>query len=142
MKDEAACVADGERFEIPCFHVCGRMNPALIAVIRELVEQRPETLTFKAELVKCAVAIQRGVGRIMLVVSGARRYVDGNVVIRPGASGTTMATTATTAAARNGSDGNAATAITAPAVARSDGGFGHTRPGGANAGTSGAGDGV
>ena len=35
-----------------------------------------------------------------------------------------------TAAARNGSDGDAATAITAPAVARSDGGFGHTRPGG------------
>ena len=47
-----------------------------------------------------------------------------------------------TAAACNGSDGDAATAITAPAVARSDGGFGHTRPGGANAGTSGAGDGV
>ena len=147
---EAAC--DGERFEVPCFHVCGRMNKAFTDVIRELVDERPETMEYKAELVKFSVAIARGVGRTLLTVMKARRYagpqprakaqLDGKVVIRPGASGTETATTATTAAARNGSDGDAATAITAPAVARSDGGFGHTRPGGANAGTSGAGDGV
>ena len=90
-----ACQDLGERFEVPCFHVCGRMNPAFIKVVRELVEQRPETLDFKTELVKCAVAIQRGVGRTLLTVVGARKYVDGKAVYPPIAKAAT-----TTAAAK------------------------------------------
>ena len=76
-----ACRDLGERFEVPCFHVCGRMNPAFIAVVRELVDQRPETLHFKDELMKCAVAIQRGVGRVMLAVAGSHKYADGKLVL-------------------------------------------------------------
>ena len=76
-----ACRDLGERFEVPCFHVCGRMNPAFIAVVRELCEQRPETLHFKTELLKCAVAIQRGVGRIMLAVRGSHKYSNGKLVL-------------------------------------------------------------
>ena len=32
-------------------------------------------------LVKCAVAIQRGVGRVMLAVAGSHKYADGKLVL-------------------------------------------------------------
>ena len=75
---EGPCADLGERFEVPCFHVCGRMNKAFTDVVRALVAQRPETLHYKTELVKCSVAIARGVGRTLLAVSKARRYTGPN----------------------------------------------------------------
>jgi len=90
---EAAC--EGERFEVPCFHVCGRMNKAFTDVIRELVDERPETMDFKTELVKFSVAIARGVGRTLLTVSKARRFVGPQP--RAKAQSTTAAAKKTTA---------------------------------------------
>ena len=116
----AAC--DAERFEVPCFHVCGRMNPAFIKVVRELVGQREETLNFKKELVKCSVAIQRGVGRTLLAVSGARKYVDGKAVFPPAKAKATVTIAALGKATRDVSSGAKP-----------------TLSGGTNAGTSGAG---
>ena len=101
----AACDALGERFEVPCFHVCGRMNPAFIKVVRELVNQREETLSFKKELVKCSVAIQRGVGRTLLAVAGARRHVDGKAAYPPPKRMATVGTAALEAEARGTNSG-------------------------------------
>ena len=71
---ESHCNALGERFLVPCFHVCGRLDPTFVAVVKELVAQRPETLRVKRELMKCAVALQRGVGRVMLGIAGSRGF--------------------------------------------------------------------
>ena len=113
---EGPCEDLGERFEVPCFHVCGRMNKAFTDVIRELVEQRPETLHYKTELVKCSVAIARGVGRTLLAVSKARRYTG------PNPQAKAKKTTVPGAAARSGGSGAKP-----------------TLSGGTNAGTTGAG---
>ena len=39
------------------------------------MDERPETMDYKTELVKFSAAIARGVGRTLLTVSKARRYV-------------------------------------------------------------------
>ena len=98
------------------------MNPAFIKVVRELVNQREETLSFKKELVKCSVAIQRGVGRTLLAVAGARRHVDGKAAYPPPKRMATVETAALEAAARDTNSG------AKPTIS-----------GGTNAGTSGAG---
>ena len=73
------------------------MKKAFTDVIRELVDERPETMDYKTELVKFSVAIARGVGRTLLTVSKARRYVGPQPKAKAQSQSTSAAARKTTA---------------------------------------------